>query len=201
MTRNVGRGDVTGHGRAGAAPERAASDGPRVVVIAGFMGAGKSTVARALGRRLSCRVIDLDDLITECAGRPPREIIDGDGEAHFRELETEALREALGGDGPTVVATGGGAWALARNRALADARHCLTVWLDAPFELCWRRILADAGTRPLARDEQQARRLFDERRATYALARLRLEVRDDTTPEMLSAAIAGALETDRITHE
>ena len=100
-----------------------------------------------------------------------------------------------------VVATGGGAWALARNRALADARGCLTVWLDAPFELCWRRILNDATARPLARDEQQARRLYDERRASYALARLHVEVRDDTTPETLSAAIADALETDGSTHE
>ena len=201
MTRSVGRGRTTGRVRAGAAPERAAPDGPRVVVITGFMGAGKSTVARLLARRLSCLAVDLDDLVTRRAGRTPRELIDEDGETHFRELETEALREALDGAGPLVVAAGGGAWALARNRALADARGCLTVWLDAPFEQCWSRILNDAAARPLARDEQQARRLYDERRASYALARLHVEVRDDTTPETLSAAIADALETDENTHE
>jgi len=201
MTRNVGRRAVTGDAQAGAAPERAAPCGPRVVVVTGFMGAGKSTIARELGRRLSRRVIDLDDLVTQRAGRTPRELIDEDGEAHFRELETEALRAALGGDGPAVVALGGGAWALERNRALADARGCLTVWLDAPFELCWRRVTEAPGARPLARDEQQARRLYDERRATYGLARLRIEVRDDTAPETLSAAIADALATDGSTHE
>ncbi|HEX7177806.1 MAG TPA: shikimate kinase [Pyrinomonadaceae bacterium] len=193
---------MAGHVRAGAASESDTPDAPpRVVVITGFMGAGKSTVARELGRRLSCLVIDLDDLITGRAGRTPRELIDEEGETHFRELETDALREAMTGDGSVVVATGGGAWAHARNRSLADARGCLTVWLDAPFELCWRRITNAPGTRPLARDETQARRLFDERRATYSLARLRVEVRDDTTPETLSAAIADALEIDGSTHE
>jgi shikimate kinase len=190
---------MTGRVPAGAPHEGDAP--PRAVVITGFMGAGKSTVARCLGGRLSCRVVDLDDLITERAGRTPRELIDEDGEPHFRRLETEALRAALAVGGPLVVATGGGAWADARNRALADAHASLTVWLDAPFELCWRRIRAAPDARPLARDEQQARRLFDERRATYSLARLRVEVRDDSTPETLSAAIAGALETDGSTHE
>lgn len=201
MTREAGTGETVGHVRAGR--ERDARGGPRVVLVNGFMCAGKSTVARELGRRLSRRVIDLDELITSRAGRTPRELIDEEGEAHFRDLETEALREALEGAAadPLVVALGGGTWALERNRALAGARDCLHVWLDAPFELCWRRILADAGTRPLARGEAQARRLYEERRATYGLARLRLEVRDDTTPETLSAAIADALETDGITHE
>jgi shikimate kinase len=184
-----------------AADARPTRDASPVVVITGFMGAGKSTLARCLGGRLSCRVIDLDDLITERTGRTPRELIDEDGETHFRELETEALRETLAGDGPVVVATGGGTWAHARNRAFADARGCLTVWLDAPFELCWQRISYAPDARPLARDKTQARRLYDERRATYALTRLRLEVRDETTPETLSAAIADALETDGSTHE
>ena len=200
MTREVGHGRTTGDVRAGTASGHRAAGALRVVVITGFMCAGKSTVACELGRRLSRRVIDLDDLVTRRAGRTPRELIDEEGEAHFRELETEALREALGGDGHAVVATGGGAWALERNRALADARGCLTVWLDAPFELCWRRITEAPGARPLARDEQQARRLYDERRATYGLARLRIEVRDDATPETLSAAIADALETGGSTH-
>jgi shikimate kinase len=198
MRRNAGRGETKGRVRAGAsaerpASERAASDAARVVVITGFMCAGKSTVARELGRRLSCRVIDLDDLVTGRAGRTPRELIEEDGEARFRELETEALRAALEGDGPAIVALGGGAWTLERNRALVGARAPLTVWLDAPFELCWQRIGEAAATRPLARDEQQARRLYDERRESYRLAELHIRAEEGRSPDDLAAEIARVL--------
>jgi hypothetical protein len=70
--------------------------------------------------------------------------------------------------------------------------------------LCWRRI-KDAAPgeeeRPLGRDERAARQLYEERREAYGLARVRVRVRDDATPEELSAAIADALETDETTHD
>src|SRR5438270_333739 len=70
----------------------------RRIVITGFMGAGKTTVAVALSRLLGCASLDLDDLITAREGRPPQQLIDEDGEAAFRECETLALREALASD-------------------------------------------------------------------------------------------------------
>ncbi|HYX40162.1 MAG TPA: shikimate kinase, partial [Pyrinomonadaceae bacterium] len=67
---------------------------PRIIII-GFMAAGKTTVARALARRLNDSVIDLDESITKREGRTPQELIDEVGEAAFREAETRALRAAL----------------------------------------------------------------------------------------------------------
>ena len=148
----------------------------RRIVITGFMCAGKTTVAAALASRLDCAMIDLDARVTEIEHRTPQQIIETDGEARFREIEVRALRDTLENTDAYVIALGGGAWTIERNRALVIEHDCLVVWLDAPFALCWRRIEATKDTRPLARDHDQTRRLYDERRALYALAALRIEI-------------------------
>src|SRR5918911_223736 len=99
----------------------------RPVVITGFMGAGKTTVAGALAERLGRRALDLDEFIAGREGRTAQTIIDEDGEQRFRELETEALREALETDAG-VIALGGGTWTIERNRALVAEHTVLTVW-------------------------------------------------------------------------
>ena len=67
----------------------------RQIVIIGFMGTGKSTVARSVALILHGPMVDLDEVITESEGRSPAEIIEQDGENHFRQIETQTLREVL----------------------------------------------------------------------------------------------------------
>jgi len=161
------------------------------VVVTGFMAAGKTTVGRALARLRGCAFCDLDGVITAREGRTPRRLIDDEGEAAFRDAETDALREALGGEGPLVVALGGGAWTLERNRTLVRERGFTSVWLDAPFELCWQRIAeVGADDRPFARDPARALALYEERRSAYALADLRIPVAHGRGAEELAAEIA-----------
>ena len=166
----------------------------RRIVITGFMGAGKTTVAVALARELGCASLDLDDLIAAREGRTPQRLIDEDGEAAFRDAETRALREALERGDARVVATGGGTWTLERNRAAVAGHGCLSVWLDAPFDLCWERItrVGARGLRPFARDRAAARRLYELRLADYALAHLRVGVTPRHTAEEVAAEIASA---------
>lgn len=163
------------------------------VVLTGFMGAGKTSVAARLARRLNCRMIDLDEHITAREGRSISSIINADGEQHFRELETQALRETLQDEAARVIALGGGTWTVERNRALIEEHACLTVWLDAPFELCWTRINGQSNPRPLARDQRSARQLYEARLSSYALARLRVVVDESRGVEALAVTIEEAL--------
>jgi shikimate kinase len=169
----------------------------RPVVITGFMGAGKTTVGRALADLLGEAFVDLDDAVKELEGRGPRELIDEEGEAYFRDAETRALRRVLERGEARVLATGGGAWTLARNRSLVAAHGCLSVWLDAPFQLCLQRIESEGArdSRPFARDARRAQQLYAERLAAYRQADLRVSVAPETGAAELAAEIAAALRT------
>lgn len=164
------------------------------IVIVGFMGSGKTTVADALARRLGCDSIDLDSFITEREGRSPAEIIERDGEDAFRDIETRALRDALERSDARVIALGGGAWTIAANRALVAEHDCRSVWLDAPFELCWDRIISSANTiRPMAPDRARARNLFQVRRDSYELAQIRLVMNKTAAPDETVVELATSL--------
>ena len=163
---------------------------PRIV-ITGFMGAGKTTVARELARVLACDAVDLDDFINAREGRTPRQLIDEEGEAAFREVETRSLGDVLADARACVIALGGGAWTIERNRRLIAGHGCLTVWLDAPFDLCWLRVVGDKGEeRPFARDLESARELYDARRHAYGLAVLRVSVTPERSAAELAAEVA-----------
>jgi shikimate kinase len=162
------------------------------IFITGFMAAGKTTVAASLARRLNCRMIDLDHFIAQRKGRTPPQIIDEDGVARFREIESAALRAVLEDDAARVVALGGGTWTVERNRTLIAEHDGLTVWLDAPFELCWQRIINSSELRPLARDRDEAQRLYEARRPLYGLATLRVQVTEAGSVEEIAAEIAHA---------
>jgi shikimate kinase len=163
------------------------------IIITGFMGAGKTKVANALARRLACTMIDLDEFVQKIEGRTAQAIIDEDGEPRFREIEAQALREALETGGARIIALGGGTWTISDNRALINEHRALTVWLDAPFELCWQRIAAENNSRPLARNVDDARKLYDARRAVYDQAMMRIEVGEGRSADAIAAEIAEAL--------
>ena len=163
------------------------------IVITGFMGCGKSNVARELGRRRDAVMVDLDEWITARVGRNPAEIITGDGERAFREIETNALREVLERRSAGVIALGGGAWIEQANRELIDQYGCTSIWLDTPFEICWERIAASEEDRPLGRTREQAQTLYERRRPIYQLASVHIEVRNDETLDSVSMRIEDVL--------
>jgi len=160
------------------------------IVILGFMACGKTTVARELARQCECAFVDLDSFITEHYGRSPAEIIQQDGEEKFRETETLALRDVLQNKEVSIIALGGGTWTIPANRTLIALHDCETVWLDAPFELCWQRIDASKLIRPLASDLEMTRSRYELRRAEYAQADRRIEVRLADSPFGIAEQIA-----------
>jgi shikimate kinase len=150
----------------------------RAVFLVGFMGAGKTTVGRALGRRLGWPFEDLDDRIQTREGRTVAQIFRESGEAEFRRFEQAALRDLLEelSTAPRVVALGGGAFVQPKNAALLAQAGSHVVFLDAPVDELFRRCQQEQKVeRPLRRDEDQFRQLYQTRRPHYLAAALRIE--------------------------
>jgi len=153
------------------------------------MACGKTTVAQELARQLNCDYVDLDSFIFDREGRSPAEIITDDGEASFREIETLTLRDLLQKTSTRVIALGGGTWTIPANRTLVALHDCLSIWLDAPFELCWERISASQTIRPLARDRETALSKYEARRGDYPLADRTVSLNASDTAEALATQI------------
>ena len=142
------------------------------IYLVGFMAAGKTTVARALARRLDWQSVDVDELIEQRERQSVAEIFAKHGEAYFRSLERQVLAEQMG-PRHLVVATGGGTFADVQNRAAIN-NDGVSVWLDVPLDRLIARVPAD-GRRPLASDRAGFERLYYQRRAAYEQAHVRLD--------------------------
>ena len=149
------------------------------------MGAGKSSVGRALGRRLNWVFEDLDDRIERRAGRKIADIFRDSGEDVFRQFEHEALQDVLHelrGGVTRIVALGGGAFVQEKNAKLLASEGAITLFLDAPFEELWGRCCrqaAELGTdRPLLRSRDQFQELHRQRSKKYSTASVQFETGD-----------------------
>jgi shikimate kinase len=92
-----------------------------------------------------------------------------------------------------VIALGGGTWTIPANRKLIALHDCATVWIDAPFDLCWYRITGSTNTvRPLAPNWASARKLYAARRASYQLAQLRVEAHKKKKSRQMVSEITAA---------
>lgn len=160
------------------------------IVLTGFMGVGKSTVARFLASLLKCEKVDLDAFIEKNYGKTIAEIIKTEGEARFREIETEHLRRVLNEKEARIIALGGGAWTIEENRELIRRHDFTTVWLESSFEHCWRNISCSKRERPLAKNKITARKLFDEREKLYCLADWHFVIKPEFSSFELAKRIA-----------
>ena len=152
------------------------------IYLVGFMGAGKSTLGRALGKRLDWKVDDIDVLIERAERRDIPTIFRESGEPYFRAREREMLIGLLPERG-AVIACGGGTFADASCRELM-LRDGGVVWLDAPFETVLSRVPLD-GRRPLAADRLGMEQLYNQRLAAYSLAHLRVDAGRGSVEELV----------------
>ena len=135
----------------------------RHLALVGFMGAGKTTMAGALSARLARPVVDIDREIEARYRDTIPQIFEEHGEPRFRQVESHAVGAAVGLKRPAIIDLGGGAVTFPDTRDPLE--EAFTVWLDVDVDSAWQR--ARGTDRPLARDEAEFRRLFDERRAMY----------------------------------
>ena len=169
----------------------------RNVVITGFMGTGKTTVARLLAESLERPFFDMDTLIEEQFGKPISQVFAEDGEAAFRSVESQ-LCERLAEERGVVLSTGGGALVNAHNRHALEAGGIL-ICLTAGADEILRR-LDSMHDRPLLPGTQQeraqrVRSLLEERRPAYAAIRHHVDT-NGKTPSQVVAEILGTLAAD-----
>jgi shikimate kinase len=157
------------------------------MVLIGFMGAGKTTVGRALAKSLRWNFLDLDDVIEQREHRSVAEIFAASGEPAFRQMESAALAALLqdqqaGRD--LILALGGGAFVQKQNRDALNAAGAITILLEAPVEELRRRCQAEHKARPLAQQDARFQELFAARRADYALARFTVQTLDKSVRQV-----------------
>lgn len=160
------------------------------IALTGFMGVGKSSVARHLALLLHCERIDLDSFIEESEQRKIHEIIDKDGLEAYRGVETKSLDHVLKDTDAQIISLGGGAWTEEKNRRLLKKHGLTSVWLESSFQHCWRNIRMSKKERPLARNKVAARKLFDERQKLYALADWHFVIKPEFTSFDVARQIA-----------
>jgi shikimate kinase len=162
---------------------------PPLLVLIGFMGAGKSTIGRLLALQLACPFVDLDAEIARTHGSIP-DLFSSRGESGFRAIEHHHLDLILPClPRPTVLALGGGAFLQPANRELLAQHSAAVIFLDAAFEVVRARIADSGQQRPLARDLDHLRKLFELRRPTYLLAHHTLNASGNDPAELLSSLV------------
>jgi shikimate kinase len=161
---------------------------PKLVFLVGFMGAGKTSVGRALGLRLGWGFLDLDDRVEEREGQTVGQIFENLGENRFREAETAALQELLiePESEPLVVALGGGTFTRQRNIDMITGAGFPIIFLDGEAAELFERCEQEQRNRPLKRDAQQFQELYQKRRSSY----LRANYRIDTSGKKIETIVA-----------
>jgi len=155
--------------------------------LVGFMGSGKSEVGRLLADELGWSFADIDEDIEKAHGSSIADIFDARGEQEFRAMERDAVRRRIKDverGRPMVVALGGGAFVDPENRKLLEERG-VTIWLDCPFPRICARVNGDTN-RPLARDPEKFKQLFEDRQEAYSRAEHRIEADTDDAADVVA---------------
>lgn len=166
------------------------------IVLTGFMGTGKTSVGNALSRKLGFRFVDTDALIEEREGQPVSLIFKKKGEAYFRKLEHETVKE-ISMLQNIVIATGGGVIKNPENMEHLG-RNGIIIWLKADPEIILKRVMLEGGKRPLLEVKdplEEINKLLNERLPLYKKADATVET-DYITPEETAQEIIEHLGLD-----
>jgi shikimate kinase/3-dehydroquinate synthase len=153
--------------------------GKRSIVLVGLMGCGKSSIGKRLAFKLGLPFVDADDEIERAAAKTINDIFNDHGEAHFRDGERRVIARLLG-NGPQILATGGGAFMNPETRQRIH-ENGISIWLRAELPVLMRRV-AKRDTRPLLRDgnpEAIMTKLIETRYPVYAEADMTVESREE----------------------
>ena len=160
------------------------------IYFVGFMGSGKSTVARYVAEEIGWHYADLDEDIEHEQRASITHLFSSVGEEAFREIEHDALlrriRRIQSGY-PMVIALGGGTFTRSENIDVIN-ENGVSIWLDATLELVRKRV-GHSSHRPLARDAQRFEALYHARREHYAKADYRVPISEDDSRAAAAAVL------------
>lgn len=155
------------------------------IILIGFMGVGKGSVAREVIKHSEYIALDTDDLIESMENRRVKKIFEDDGEAYFRKLEKDVSLWLEKSVKNTLISTGGGFYKVANLKKIGTV-----VLLDSPFDKILKRIKNHPNAakklkkRPLLNDLKKAKELYDQRRPEYlALADVVIDVTNKSALE------------------
>ncbi|QKQ72809.1 shikimate kinase [Nostoc sp. TCL240-02] len=160
--------------------------------LIGMMGVGKTTIGPLLAKHLGYGFLDLDGVIAKATGKSINQLFAEEGEAGFRQIESDVLSQVCAFTKLTI-ATGGGI--VLRRENWGYLHHGLIVWIDVPVELIYKR-LAEDTTRPLLQDSDlkvKLRSLLEQRTPLYSQADLHIIVQEGDTPEDIAKRILEAI--------
>ncbi len=158
------------------------------IVITGFMGTGKTTVGKRLSEEYNLEFIDTDELIEKKAGnKKVSKIFSEFGEAYFRKLEKDVIREIAEAK-DTVIATGGGAIADKENLAIFKKCSSIIICLTARPDVIVLRTRSEKGVRPLLNADNpliKIEELLKKREDAYSKADIIIDTSDLTPDEVI----------------
>lgn len=166
----------------------------KTIALVGMMGAGKTAVGKAIAQKLCVPFLDSDAEIEVAADRSIAEIFERDGEAFFRQKETQVIARLLE-DERCILSTGGGAFLAQENRDLI-ARQGVAVWLKADLDVLWSRVRSK-DTRPLLRTADPLKtltELVEKREPLYAQAGVIVDAEPGLSIEGMADKVIAALE-------
>lgn len=125
------------------------------IILIGYMGCGKSTIACKLAERLKISSFDLDELIENETKLSIVEIFSKKGEIYFRKIEHEIFKNSISNEEDFVISSGGGTPCYSNNHLLLNSEKVVSVYLKASIDTLYNRLSADKTQRPLIADKPQ----------------------------------------------
>ena len=140
----------------------------RKIILLGYMGCGKSTIANRLSKTTNIPFVDLDKIIEEKTNLSINQIFEQHGEIHFRKLEHEVFVELLNSPENLIIGLGGGTPCYANNHELLKGDNVFSIYLKASIETLFNRLVVNKDKRPLIANKNEeemkefiAKHLFD----------------------------------------
>lgn len=162
------------------------------VFLIGYMGSGKSTIAKALAIKTGIPYFDLDEVIEKRSGNSISQIFEAKGELHFRLLEHQVLSELVASPESMILSWGGGTPCYANNNAFLASENTISIYLSASINTLYHRIVNEKEKRPIIAHKSEeelkefiAKHLFD-RSLYYNQANFKIHVDHKSIDEIVS---------------